>query len=852
MINAGASIVGEFDTGRVLASIVRSYAIGDIVFDPALAASVVHQGGVLYDSAAGVTSLWWSRPLAGADLDLTTKMAAPFYFIYAYGFLGQPWSMHDACGAVSIVLYPEGCSRNTTCSGHGDCTGAGSCGCDVGYAGSACDMCAPLFTPALARTGSVVSLSRVCYLFDSTLDEGRYGVQMLLSLHFVDICADGCDWASASDYAGALLSAIVAAAGSPTAVAFNLTLGPVTSPDVGDDVQNATLTLTLQPTGQGVSAVTSTSHHVESAIASLVAAVADPSSDLAASIAGFTIAGVALLPPLVLPLLYGEVQPSGSSGASMVSTASVTTPDGGACTLAWRMTGGSGSPPGPTWLHGELTCDVRGAWAGIGFNALSSKMTPSDSVACEPPATGYGFGNVRALVLNGYTATTCPLQAQAAPGGEGVSSASDVLDAPSAIAIAGAPVVANGSKTASSTLWCRFRRLAKGAAPVVLDAAAGGGSVTPPTLLSGPVYLSFAHGSPGVTAVGSHTTQRSGAVYVDFVTGVVVPVPSSGSSDVLLAHAVIGSIALLVVLPAGVFAARYYKGVGASTPHSVGTSKAVWYRVHIFLTVLGVLCVIASCGLAVSASAAAAAGGATTARSHFGSAHGALGLAVTLLVIALTAVSTAWPPPVQSATADAAASATHHRGRRHHHRRAAAAPALLVHRACSAALLVLAIPLLLTGAATYASAIQALQYDAGVTVIGAVLVAVAVALLTHESILRCCRFTVPWMYIPAESVTGHKGDVEAMRPETHDAHASPASAQRGANLADATRSEARQVLNPLAARSPGADNSGAGFDSSSQHQAGSTWARIVAAVTPSNRRGGGVMSSQAVTSPAVV
>ena len=261
---------------------------------------------------------------------------------------------------------------------------------------------------------------------------------------------------------------------------------------------------------------------------------------------------------------------TGTGGGGSGSTGT-TTAGGGSGGTGGAASGVSGttaiSAGVDMWLTGELRFPYS-SWFGVGFGG-SPSMNPSDAIACEP---GFDGSTVNSYLLNGYTGATCP----AFPSGSSLVDGTLSFVVPDPI---------------GTGYICRFRRKVAGTAAIVLSSMAGGGSITPKDLSGGEVYLISAHGGAGKLTMGSHTTEQSGALIVDFVAGTSRSVRPTASSVLFVLHAVLGALAVAVLLPVGSFIARYYRHLGSKTPHNDG-SLSVWYRYHWILSAVG-LCMVA-------------------------------------------------------------------------------------------------------------------------------------------------------------------------------------------------------------------------------------------------------------------
>ena len=617
MLDGGAAIVGTTDNLHVSTCYMRSYLLSELPLGPT--DGVLTATGVAYDSATDTSSLWYTHTVgpastsatASGDVDLTGHLASPVDFLWAYGPLGAPWSMHVACGTTAVVLDPSACTRSGSCSGHGDCGATGACVCDAGWGGSSCSGCTPPYSRA--ATGG-------CEILDRTLAGSGLALIVTLPLDLgvgggvspapsgTGSPANGTGSSSHgsgdSTGGGAALPAVTCSQfAADAAAAASLPVAQVTCVNLHLDGPAPNVTLAFSPPVAGALAIaanaSSDSSLVASGVAALQAALANNASALLAAPAGQYFARGARTAAV---LARGDPNPAPAPLAPIYS-APLLLRDGEALTLSWVVDKAGG------WLVGELNFGGD-SWFGIGFSAGSSTaMVTADALACEPGAPGLSL--VTQYTLAGYTAASCPAAA-----------GSPLLDTPSSLMY----------RSPHAGWTCRFRRRLVSAAPVELGAAAGGGMLTPRAIdgsagLS--VVITSAHGPPDVHVMGTHSTRESGAVVVNLETGSWwVPPQGAWASPVFVAHAAAGGVALAVVMPASVIVARYYKGVG-NPGVLLQPEFTVWYRIHALLGLLA----------AVGTVIAWAMGAAAVTSAAPRTVHGVLGLASAALVTALVVLS---------------------------------------------------------------------------------------------------------------------------------------------------------------------------------------------------------------------
>jgi hypothetical protein len=182
-------------------------------------------------------------------------------------------------------------------------------------------------------------------------------------------------------------------------------------------------------------------------------------------------------------------------------------------------------------------------------------------------------------------------------------------------------------------------------------------------------------------------------------------------------------------------AARHYRFVGAVRDGPY----AVWFRAHWLLSVLGAAATVSACGFGISYAATAVTHGA----AHFRTAHGALSLATTLLIGALTAASLAPARPAWPALAASIGVGKPAAGENDNARLATAARRWqawsVVHAVGGAAVLLLGVAVLLTGAATVPSRVGGVDAPASAAAVTlcALWIALSVAVvLAHEVLLQ--------------------------------------------------------------------------------------------------------------------
>ena len=638
MIGGGLAIIGTLDDMRVRVSYMRSYVQSEIDFN-ATALGMLSAYGVRYDSNANKGIMWWSKAMGTLDpvndVDMSALIAQPLTWIWAYGS-APAFSMHPAAGSDAFVMYPDGCTRSGTCGGRGDCTRTGACVCDVGYAGATCGACSALFSSSSTNSssgggsninnssssgGGSTSAALSCVLLDHVLAEGGYAFSIgplpLLSLPISLRSPAGL--AAFAVELGAETTALAQRTGevaAGTLPSISIAVEFTSAAPVSTSTAFATnVSLVLSPLA---SAYTATSSAVGTAVVTLLNALGNTSGPLFGLPAGQYIDTVALAQTrlTVAPHL-------GAVAAAFPFVAPVRMGDGTTLMLRWRLE--------PPFMVCELDYSGADAWFGIGFGS-TPMMTPADAVLCEPG--GVPGAQVRQFHLDGYTMAECPV----------VGGNQSAVEPTTALLFTAASSAASGSAFAGYS--CRFKRRLDGAplaAPTTPATAttvsaasviiANDGSAMPAVSLLGggaPVYITGAHGSSGMRLAGAHTTQQSGAVLVDVVSGTWSTAPVNGFTPAFVAHAVVGFIGVGVLAPLGALTARYYRHVGKNTPSSSGP-LSFWFRLHALLHGFGGLAVLVSFALGLMLPS-----GSTTPSVTL---HGVLGYTVFALTAAITTLS---------------------------------------------------------------------------------------------------------------------------------------------------------------------------------------------------------------------
>ena len=296
------------------------------------------------------------------------------------------------------------------------------------------------------------------------------------------------------------------------------------------------------------------------------------------------------------------------------------------------MVEGSGDS---AWLWGELRYSGN-SWFGIGFSD-SESMVPADSISCEPGSTTGSY--VSHYLLGGYTGAENPA----------VPQASSLLDSTFSVLY---PLTGSdgsgGSSSSTGGYVCLFKRRIRGGPALRLSSSPGSGTIAPKSLDAGEVYLISAHGSAGKMTMGVHTSQQSGALIVNFLTG-ATRVPVSGHTQaVFIIHALAGMAACALLLPASAYAA-VFKRLWGDSEASLSSPFAVWYRYHTLFASLGSVAFWISFGLGVvstvrykGSSSGGDDGDGDDEDGLFKSAHGALSLAALLVLLALYLLSSQW------------------------------------------------------------------------------------------------------------------------------------------------------------------------------------------------------------------
>ena len=661
MLTSGAAALGTLDDMAVKSTFLRSRELGDVSTWNAAATATLSSSGVHYNrSGTGTTSVWWSRPLtpppnltAIGDIDLAQHLALPMGWIYAYGPNNASGtgalSMHEASGYIELTLFPELCQRQVNCSNRGDCNGAGQCVCDIGYGGSDCSGCSALFQPVATTSSSSTSAlvsgggsggaitSTECVLFDRVLRATSMAITVNVRLANVEN-----DTATDPDlriqFANIMAVVIRRQIGMGDATDIAITgasppgVGPMTSMTLTFATKMSSTALAGNSSAAGTGNASSTS--VYNALKAFQAALNDPESPLMTSAAGYYL----LVPPTDGATAYAgtALATLASSASSYDHSADLQLKDGMPMKLSWTIepdatpdvsgnSGGNSSGATGGWLNGEITFGGN-AWFGIAFGD-SEMMVPTDALACEP---GSSSGQqVNYYLLNGYTDSECP----AAPDGV------DILDPEFSFvfpAVSGAGFV------------CRFRRRLDwvgGALP--MSVSAGGGSITPKSLSKGEVWVTSAHGSDGRLTVGTHSTSQSGAILVDLMAGTTRVPENIYAYIAFLAHAGVGAIAVVILLPSAVCISRYGRGIGGKTPHDEGPF-ALWFRYHWLLSTAGTVALFMAFGLGLvydvqnantPQSIATMMDWVRVTKQHFGSVHSMLALATTGLAILVNVIS---------------------------------------------------------------------------------------------------------------------------------------------------------------------------------------------------------------------
>lgn len=243
-------------------------------------------------------------------------------------------------------------------------------------------------------------------------------------------------------------------------------------------------------------------------------------------------------------------------------------------TLSWT-TSGSGIRMQLAYSGGS------GAWFAFGINDKAG-MVGGDVILYQP-------GAAAGSQTQQYTIT-----AESAAGVQRVASSAQPLSG---------VVTGRSSSGAVTVEWSR---------PLAAGTYAGARAIP----ASGSVPVLWAVGSSGQTTLARHAATGAGTSSLDFATG---SLSSSAAASMRVAHGIMMTLAWGVLAPVGVMLARYAKAA-PSKP----CGKPLWFQSHRIVQSCAVLLSLIGFGIAIAMVQQAGS-------AHFGSAHGALGLAVVLL-----------------------------------------------------------------------------------------------------------------------------------------------------------------------------------------------------------------------------
>jgi len=335
-------------------------------------------------------------------------------------------------------------------------------------------------------------------------------------------------------------------------------------------------------------------------------------------------------------------------------------------TLSWALTNG-----GSTLAARAVWTGATNAWWAVGINSGGLSMGGSDVVAYEPGNSGDGTG---AASLSQYTVGSRESSSIVRVG----AGASQLADVTIVKPLTGGVVVT----------WTR---------PVA--AGSYSGAIAIPTTAT--TTLVYAFGGAGATVIARHAPTDAGGGTVNFASGSYTALDRV-TSPIIIAHAVFMSLSWLLLLPLGVFLARYCK----HRPPLSGPN-AWWFRAHRITQVVGTVVNILAFILAVAS---------VPAGSHGTQTHHILGF----IVFGLGMLQ-----PINAAVRPAKTDATTGQ------RTCVRAAWEVVHKGSGYAALVLAVVAVFLGIALRGSP------TAGVGVVAAWVAVVVVAFTIAELRLRC-------------------------------------------------------------------------------------------------------------------
>ena len=595
---------------------------------------------VTYDPVAAITTLKFVRAFDdrgsskgvtwGDPRDLPFSLRTPQAWIYGIGYDQDTWKNGHPLRGYD-VLSLRGCSRESTCGGHGNCTAAAlafifvpgvpQCTCDdAGWsAASGCKDCVPGYvktaTGCVPQTGLSVTITSTLAL-SSVVSTSSPNTTLLK----IDIAAA----------VGVDAGRIVVDLSTATAGVVSLTI-TISDPLIDS---TAALTATKPPVASVAVATTLVTALTNATLTQ--SGSSSSSSVLTIAIINAVAKALAISAPAALTTV------SASSAVATVASFCAT----GGCAFPFSATLSNGMSF--AWRLDQLALHMQLTWVRPGSDYVNSKKggTPSspqpalnwfgvalspnvlmpggDSVVVEP---GQPDGlRVRRWTLAGYAMADCTLSS-GEPSLSSYTSFSSIYTPPDTSStrrlVAGAPSPDTWVTTAT------FSRALSASSP-------GSFSITDLTSTT----ITWGWGSPpGQGTLGFHTTKESGALILDLSTGVVrTPPCGSHCFPALAAHVLFGTLAFCVFLPfafassttAQLAAPKASKVLTTTQQISGGILKAS-ARNASATEKLGIICSL-SCLIAALVYVLQAAGRMGTPQ-HFVTLHGVMGIGAFCAVV---------------------------------------------------------------------------------------------------------------------------------------------------------------------------------------------------------------------------
>jgi len=555
MTGGGPAVICRPGTSEVSQSVLGGYDTSVIT---AVAANqrTLESSSCAYDAAADRTRLTFSRALAVPANAHTSER--PINATQPTGFIyavgsSAAFGFHQYMDYVVITPVPP----PVVCTRQATCSGRGTCALVSGTPTCRCDFGAQGGSCSTCAAGFRAASSAsgaACEPDTADPAASTLSVGVTLTLS-LNISAAGAVGTPARATFVQQFAADVATALNTSASRVNVT---------GIRAGSIIVDFTLLPSATGSPA------HVLAA--ALVADVASPNSRLAAG----TITSA--VNASVTPTLSLMAPGGGSGGGAYTYTVSLTD----RLALSWRMEGTTAI------AFRAVATGAASAWFAVGVNSGGLSMPGSDVIAWEfGRSTGTDAAGLAAGV-NQYAVS-------------GRSNA-DVRLIPSATSTMSNVAVSVSSGTVTVS-WTR-----------TLAAGSYAGAVAIPA--TGTVTLVYAMGSDGQGTIARHDPRAVGGGSVNFATGAYAAAALPVSA-IRVAHGAIMTMAWGVLIPTGIFLARFTKHV-----HPTTGPAAFWFHRHWIVQCVGAALSLLGFALAVAM---------VPSGSHFTTPHHVLGLVVVLL-----------------------------------------------------------------------------------------------------------------------------------------------------------------------------------------------------------------------------